>query len=269
MEGKICTKCKQWKPLEEFNKKKTNKDGRQYQCRECTKEYDKRYREVNKEKKKQYYKDNVERIKGQHKQYYKDNTEHIKRQHKQYYKDNAEHIKERSKQWHENNKEHKKEYNKQWRLNNKENNLQYISNIVEQINPVMKDLPVYGYIYKFENIKTGHQYLGQSTTPLDRRYGSNVIKSWIKERKEKVNQKFKDELIEEDIIVAELFDVACCEYHLNVLEAYWINRYDSCNNGYNNYAGNHITDDGLEEFIEILEQHNLEFIDGQIVKITN
>jgi hypothetical protein len=70
-------------------------------------------------------------------------------------------------------------------------------------------------------------------------------------------------------MVTELFDVGCCEYHLNVLEAYWINHYDSYNNGYNNTAGNHITDDGLEEFIEILEQHNLEFIDGQIVKKAN
>lgn len=44
---KICRKCKQEKPLEAFNKKTDSKDGRQYACRSC----DKEYREANKERK--------------------------------------------------------------------------------------------------------------------------------------------------------------------------------------------------------------------------
>ena len=74
-------------------------------------------------------------------------------------------------------------------------------------------------------------------------------------------------VIEEDIIVTELFDVACCEYHLNILEAYWINHYDSYNNGYNNTQGNHITDDGIEEFNKILEENGLKFVDGKLIKV--
>ena len=243
VEGKVCGKCGVWKPLEEYYKHKGGKDGRKSQCKKCKKEY-----------KKQYYKNHVEHIKEREKQYRKDHAEYYKEYDKQYYQDNVE---------------RKKEYDKQRYDDIKENNLQYISSIAEQIRPIFKELslPVYGYIYKFENTKTGHQYLGQTTNPLKERYGSNVIKSWIKERKEKVNQKFKDELIEEDIIVTELFDVACCEYHLNVLEAYWINKYDSCNNGYNNYAGNHDTNDGLEEFNKILEKNGLEFINGKLKKI--
>ena len=257
MEGKVCTKCGVWKPLKEYHKNKAKKDGRQYKCRECTKKYGKQYNEVNKE-----------RIKEQQKQYREVNKEKKKEYDKQYHKDNAEHFKQYYKQYHKDNAERKKQYYKQHYKDNIENNLQYISSIVEQIRPIFKELSltVYGYIYKFENIKTGHQYLGQSIQPLDKRYGSNVIKSWIKERKHYQNQKFKDELIEEEFEVTELFDVACCQYHLDKLEAYWINKYDSCNNGYNNNTGYHDTDDGLEEFIEILEQHNLEFIDGQIVK---
>ena len=127
-------------------------------------------------------------------------------------------------------------------------------------------MPVYGYIYKFENIKTGHVYIGQTIQPLDWRYGSNVIKSWIKERKENQNQKFLDELIEEDIKLIEMLDVACCEYHLDKLEAYYINKYDSCNNGYNNQPGNHNTDDGKGEFEQILAHNNLQFIDGKLTK---
>ena len=37
--GKVCTKCKEHKPLSEFNKHKTMKDGLNYQCKSCNKEY--------------------------------------------------------------------------------------------------------------------------------------------------------------------------------------------------------------------------------------
>ena len=275
-QGKLCTKCGVWKPLEEFNKHKRGKYGRRAECKECKKEYQKQWRENNKEHRKEYQKQWRENNPNyqkqwhlnnseQQKQYREANKEKKKEYDKQYRKDNVEHYK----QYRKDNVEHKREYDKQRRENEKENNLQYISSIVEQINPMMKNLPVYGYIYKFENIKTRRVYIGQTIKPLDKRYGSNVIKSWIKERKKYQNQKFLDELIEEDIIATELFDVGCCKYHLDKLEACWINYYDSCNNGYNIEVGNHNTDDGLEEFIEILEQHNLEFIDGQIVKKAN
>ena len=276
VEGKVCGKCGVWKPLEEYNKRKRGKYGRQSECRECQKEYKKQWRCDNKERikehRKQWVQNNKEHIEEYQKQWRENNPGyHNSEQQKQYREVNKEKKKEYDKQYRQDNAEHIKEYNKQWYDDIKENNLKYISSIVEQINPVMKDLPVYGYIYKFENIKTGHVYIGQTTYPLKMRYGfeGGIIKSWIKERREKVTQKFIEELIEEEFEVKELFDVACCKYHLDKLEAYWINKYDSCNNGYNNNTGYHDTDDGLEEFIEILEQHNLEFIDGQIVKKAN
>ena len=123
-------------------------------------------------------------------------------------------------------------------------------------------------IYKFENVKTGHVYIGQTILPLKERYKGGVVKGWIKERREKVTQKFIEELIEEDFIVTELFDVACCEYHLNVLETYWINYYDSCNNGYNNNVGHYKDDTGKGEFNQKLSAHNLQFIDGKLIKNT-
>ena len=121
----------------------------------------------------------------------------------------------------------------------------------------------------FENIKTGHKYLGQSINPLKERYSfrGGIIKSWIKERLNKNYQKFTEELIEEDIVVTEVLDVAFCQYHLDKLEAYYINKYDSFLNGYNNQEGNHNTNDGIEEFNQILLENNLEFIDGKLVKI--
>ena len=72
---KTCPKCKEEKPRLEFNKEKARKDGLQYTCREC---------------RKQYCKENAEKIKQYHKQYYKENAEKIK----QYHKENAEKIKQ-------------------------------------------------------------------------------------------------------------------------------------------------------------------------------
>jgi hypothetical protein len=44
---KTCSKCKISKPLTEFNKTKTNKDGLSYLCGECNRESSKAYRERN------------------------------------------------------------------------------------------------------------------------------------------------------------------------------------------------------------------------------
>ena len=173
-------------------------------------------------------------------------------QYKEYYKNNTKHIKEQK---------------KQYRKEIKEANIQNISNMLEQINVTFKrlNLPIYGTIYKFENINTGRTYIGQTILSLNERYGSDIVNNWIKERLDKSNQKFKEELIKQDIRV-DIIDVAFCKYHLDKLEAYYINKYNSFNNGYNNNAGCHDSDDGIEEFNELLQKYNLQFIDGKLIE---
>jgi hypothetical protein len=263
MEGKVCTKCGVWKPLEEYNKFKKGKCGRYPSCRECQKEHNKQWYQNNKEHSKQWYQNNKEHKKEYDRQYRENNKEHIK----QYRENNKEHYKELNKEKYESNKEYYKEYSKQKYENNKENNLQYISSIVEQINPVFNqlNLPVYGYIYRFKNIKTKRYYIGQTITSLKHRYNNDVIKGWVKERLKYNGQKFIEELIKEDFIVTETLDVAFCQYHLDKLEAYYINKYDSYNNGYNNNAGRYNVNDGYEEFEKILKKYGLEFIDGKLI----
>ena len=39
VDQKVCCTCKELKPLTDFNKRKTAKDGRQWSCRECNKAY--------------------------------------------------------------------------------------------------------------------------------------------------------------------------------------------------------------------------------------
>ena len=62
---KQCTKCKQTLPLIEFCKCKSNKDGLQYQCKQCkyTPEYHHQYRLNNSKHLKNYIKEYEESIK--------------------------------------------------------------------------------------------------------------------------------------------------------------------------------------------------------------
>ena len=274
-EGKVCTKCGEWKPLEEFYRNKNYKDGRSHHCKVCHKQYTAKSEEkIEKRKKymneynKHYRKANKEKMRERQKQWRLNNAEHIKEHRKEYYEANKEQILERFKQHKRKNREFFKEYERRRYNERKKENIQNIKNILKQINSIFKekDLPIYGYVYKIENIKTGRVYIGQTIKPLKGRYGSDIIKGWIKDRSHYENQKFKEELIEDDFILTDVLDVGCCKYHLDKLEVYWIDYYDSCNNGYNNTPGNFKTSDGIEEFNQMLSDCNLEFIDGRLIK---
>jgi hypothetical protein len=254
MEGKVCSKCGEWKELSEYYNRKSTKSGKMAWCKKCDKKKCKQYRATSGYTKK-YYEANIEHIK----EYREENKEKIK----QWFENNKEHIKE----YREENKENRKEYFKQRYEKNKKDNIEKIKSIVKI--KELKKLPIYGYVYKIENIRTGKVYIGQTIKPLKHRYKTGIVKGWIKERLKYDNQKFKDELIEEDIKVTETLDVAFCQYHLDKLEAYYINKYDSYNNGYNNREGNYNTTDGLKEFNEILAEHNLKFVDGKLIQIKN
>ena len=51
-QGKVCTKCGVWKPMEEFGNDKYTKDGKCFSCKECQK----KHRIKNKERISQYKK---------------------------------------------------------------------------------------------------------------------------------------------------------------------------------------------------------------------
>lgn len=48
-ENKKCSKCKEVKAVDEFNKNKGEKDGFSHYCRECTSEKNRKFRESNRE----------------------------------------------------------------------------------------------------------------------------------------------------------------------------------------------------------------------------
>jgi len=81
VELKTCSKCKIEKPLTEFSKDKSKKDGHKYVCKLCENSRIKAYYEANREKIKAYREANRENIKA----YYEANREKLKAQKKAYY----------------------------------------------------------------------------------------------------------------------------------------------------------------------------------------
>lgn len=106
---KICNKCGKEKELCYFSKNKRNKDGFCNMCKSCSSEYQKTYREENKDileeksitQRKLKSKENNERAK----KWYKNNKDKKKSYDKEYAKRTEEHRRQRSKEYYNNNKE--------------------------------------------------------------------------------------------------------------------------------------------------------------------
>jgi len=105
MKTKKCSTCGEEKPLDEYYKDKSRKDGLAGRCKLC---------------KKQYYQENKERILEQKKQYNQENKERLAEYQKQYRQENKERIAERDKQRYQKNKERRLEQMGQYYQENKE-----------------------------------------------------------------------------------------------------------------------------------------------------
>lgn len=75
METKICGKCKIPKPLNEYHKDKTQKDGLNYKCKSCKKVHGDEYRKNNPDKiialNKKYYENNKDYFQSEERKEYK------------------------------------------------------------------------------------------------------------------------------------------------------------------------------------------------------
>jgi len=121
--SKICGKCKIEKGIDEFNKNKSRKDGLQFQCKCCNKEY--RGKPEVKERNKKYHK---EYNPTYQKEYYSipENKEHRKQYDRERNKirrsipEFKEHKREYQKKYYSipKNKEHRKEYLKEYAKSN-------------------------------------------------------------------------------------------------------------------------------------------------------
>lgn len=109
MTNKVCCSCKFEKPLEEFNKNKTQKDGYHNTCKSCKRVSDKLYRENNKEKvaigKRKCYLEKKEHYDAKTKEWVKNNPNGRKSIANNYYIHNQETILEKQAIYRYENKE--------------------------------------------------------------------------------------------------------------------------------------------------------------------
>ena len=239
-----CGKCHEIKEVSEFSKNKNKKDGVNITCKECVKEY---------------YKQNVDKIKGQKAEYYKQNTDKIKKYQTKYNKQNDYKIKEQKIEYYKQNvdkiKEQKAEYRKQNVDKIKEYSLEHYNSKVKQALVEIKEYvekepqrfnynhseEIYGVIYLVYNTCSQRYYVGQTTVGFDNRYGSGWIyahgyKDMVKEDLEKYG--------EDSFEYTKIFKVAYNQEELDKLEAYYIEYFDSYENGYNETRGNIFTERG-------------------------
>ena len=245
--SKECSKCHEIKSVSEFNKCKKRADGLQIKCKECFKKYN----QENKESKKAYYQENreskKEHIKEYKKIYNQENKDKIKEYNKKYWQENKDEIYEKNKKYAQENKDDINKKKKERRDKKIQEALQQIKIEVES-NPdkynYIDNKEIYGIIYLVHNIKSNKYYVGQTTVGFNNRYPSG----WLYYHKNK-------ELIKEDLQLygensfeyIKLFKVAYSQYELDKLEAYYINYYDSYENGYNENRGNIFTNRGKEK----------------------
>ena len=119
---KKCSKCKIEKPVIDFSKNSTSKDGLRPDCKTCRAIESRIYYQKNiaerRAKNKEYTANNKEKIKAYQVSYREKNPEKVKESVKKSYLKNKEKILEYSRQWREKNREKWREYSKKSRDKN-------------------------------------------------------------------------------------------------------------------------------------------------------
>jgi hypothetical protein len=102
---KICTKCKLLKYRSEFSNDCSTKDGLQYTCKDCAR---------------QYADEHISEISAQHKGYHAAHRESILRTQKEYYDTHRDSLLEKKRYYASENRERRIEYGIKWKLKNPE-----------------------------------------------------------------------------------------------------------------------------------------------------
>ena len=96
---KTCRKCGETKPLTEFYKKSSAKDGHANHCKSCVKKYQQENKEAINERYKQYYQKNKEAIAERKRHHREENREAFLERERRYKQENREAINERQRRY--------------------------------------------------------------------------------------------------------------------------------------------------------------------------
>ena len=218
-----CSKCHEVKVVSEFSKNKSKKDGVDTICKDCRKQYQSEYYKQNKDKiaeyKSEYYKQNKDKKKEYNAEYRKQNADKIA----EYYQQNKDKIAERY-------DSKTKQALTEIKVYVEKDPKKYDYNPNEEI---------YGIIYLVHNVKSDKYYIGQTTIGFNIRYQSG----WLYDHSYKDTVKTDLEKYGEDSFeYTKIFKVAHNQRDLDRLEAYYIDYFNSYDNGYNETRGNIFTE---------------------------
>jgi hypothetical protein len=114
--GKVCSRCDEWKPVEEFTRRLLRGDGYQAECKACKAARDrKRYAENPeraREKNQRYWAAHKERLREQNRRWKAANPERVREQQRAYRAGHREWDRSRSRKWARANPNKKREMNR-------------------------------------------------------------------------------------------------------------------------------------------------------------
>lgn len=134
---KRCVKCHTDKPISEFNKAKSNKDGLRNDCKACVRVYGIAYRNSLKKeiaaKKRIYHEKNRDWVNARNKEYGAQHADEIAAYGKKYRANNKEKIAERDKKYYRKNREKISNYHRNYHADHREE-LNNASRVYYQVN---------------------------------------------------------------------------------------------------------------------------------------
>ena len=127
--SKTCTKCGETKPLDDFHRDKTGAGGRRPDCKECVREYKRRYHEENRDKRleynRRYHEENRDKVLEYKRRYYEENRDKVLESQRRYYEENRDKVLEYKRRYHEENRDKRLESHRRYYEENRDKVLEY------------------------------------------------------------------------------------------------------------------------------------------------
>ena len=122
--SKTCTKCGETKPLDDFHRNKTGAGGRRPDCKECVREYARRYYEENRDKRleysRRYHEENRDKTLDYQRRYYEENRDKRLEYQCSYYEENRDKVREYKRSYYEENRDKVRERQRRYREENRD-----------------------------------------------------------------------------------------------------------------------------------------------------
>ena len=107
--SKTCTKCGETKSLDDFHRDKAGAGGRRPDCKECVREYARRYYEENRDKrleyKRRYREENRDKVREYARRYREESRDKVREYARRYYEENRDKARKSQRRYYEENRD--------------------------------------------------------------------------------------------------------------------------------------------------------------------